>query len=167
MKKIEITENPYFDYLPHRRLGWYILIVIDLVSIFALAVSGELYLSILVILITLAVLPNLIKILKLRKSSPKSMQVTMDADRITYRYGEQEVTVDKNIIKAIIMSSDTSNGKDNMLINLMCKCDKKDKTLLKELPSSLFYGRRLKNLVKFLHSHLPGVELIFFDTAEI
>ena len=167
MNEITIPDNPYFDFLPSRRLGWYILVLIDITSIFALVLTGEFYLGILVTLLTLALLPTLIAIIRARKKKPLSLHIKVDGQKIFFRYADQQAILDRDIIKSLIMSPDTSGGKHNMRITLVCKCNKKDKTILTGLPLSLFYGHKLQSLENFLHSQLPETELIFFDTTEI
>ena len=167
MNKIEIAENVYFDFLPHKRLGWYILILIDIISLFALILTGEFYLWLLIGLLTLAIVPTSIKLIKTIKQKPDTLTITVSTNDIIFKFQEKEAKIDKNIIKALIMQPDTSEGKHKMLINLVCKCDKKDKVLLTKLPQNLFYGQRLRDIEHFLHTHLPSIELIFFDTSEI
>ena len=167
MNEITIHENTLFDFLPHKHLGWYILILIDITSIFALALTGELYLWILIGMLTLAIIPTLIAIIKARKKAPRSLQLIIDNDSLLVRFEDQQSSVDKNLIKALIMHPDTSDGKQKLLIDLVCKCGKKDKTLLTQLPPGLFYGQRLKKLEQFIQTHLPYTELVFFDTSEI
>ncbi len=167
MKEITITENPFFDFLPSRRFGWYILILIDLISILALALTGELYVWPLVVLLTLSILPGLINIIKARKNEIRSLHIQIDQDKISFRFENQTIDINKTFIKALIMQPSTAAPKNKMLINLICKCDKNDKKLLSDLPPGLFYGQRLSQLENFLRTHLPDVELIFFDTTEI
>ncbi len=162
--KLLVKENKFFEFMPGNRLGFYFILLIEIISVIALIVTKEVYLWIIVLLGLLISIPSIVKLFKLSRREPQVFSLALEDNNLIVEYGDNKHKLPLNQVKALILKPRKHNRR--VSYDLICRCDKKDKVLVEDIAPGIFSTQNISLIEEFFSKAALDVELILFDPAQ-